>query len=75
MQRLYVKRTLRDKTSSASPAKSLWDEELKAFGDTYGSKLRPIYANKKSVVPAAAGRAALQLKRPGRPCVHLKWIN
>ncbi|CAB3984910.1 Neurofilament medium polypeptide [Paramuricea clavata] len=52
---LYVTRTLRHKTSFSGPAKLLWDEELKAFGDIYMSKLRPIYANKNSVAPAAAG--------------------
>jgi hypothetical protein len=47
---LYATRTLPKKTSSGGPATLLSDEELKAFGDTYMSKLREKNIAEKVVI-------------------------
>ena len=52
---IYTTRTLRHKTSSGGPAKLLWDEQLKDFGDIYMKKLTDMFSNDNSVVPAAVG--------------------
>ncbi|CAB3992759.1 hypothetical protein pdam_00023841 [Paramuricea clavata] len=61
-KKIYATKTLRHKTSSGGPAKLLWDQQIKGFGDIYLEKLRDMFDNRdmfhmfdNSAAPAAVG--------------------